>query len=110
MKFVSNRIATLINNIEKSSEHKPIIIVQSDHGPWLTETAANLYHTRLSILNAYLVPDSIRARLQRTTSPVNTFRLLFSSLFQLPYDTLPYHDYPMSEMEKHPIFRMYTKK
>jgi hypothetical protein len=109
MKFVSKKVAVFIDQVIKESKQPPIIIVQSDHGPWLTETGVNLYNARLSILNAFLVPDSIRQKLTPTATPVNTFRVLFSSLFKLPYDTLVYKPYSMSEMEKHPIFRTYRK-
>lgn len=76
-------IKELVNRILVDSEKKPIIIIQSDHGP--REIGKNIEEERrftLSILNAYYFPDGGDRYLYSTITPVNTFRLMLNYYFE----------------------------
>jgi hypothetical protein len=62
-----------------------VIIIQGDHGPG-AHLNTNSYpgsnmRERMTILNAYHVPATIRDRLYANVSPVNSFRLVLGDLF-----------------------------
>ncbi|MGE4537849.1 MAG: hypothetical protein AB7D37_12280 [Desulfovibrio sp.] len=90
--FVAKRVVALVKNILQKSEVKPIIIIQSDHGPgshWKRSSFADTdIFERKSIINAYYFPG-ITLDLSRDFSPVNTYRLLFNSYFEGSYKFLP---------------------
>jgi len=97
--FVDQKICRLVDRILKESDRPPVIIIQSDHGPAgetdykigiSYETAVHsvlsgewspqlnkYWKARLGILNAYYLPDDKgRARLYKSISPVNSFRII----------------------------------
>lgn len=90
--FISKRIAEVAENIINTSAIQPIIIIQGDHGPSHFSDA-----DRMGILNAYYFPES-QAEFYTTITPVNSFRLLFSTYFGENYPLLKdisyYSDYP----------------
>jgi hypothetical protein len=102
MMFLNGKMLQIVDDILKSSRTPPIIIIQGDHGPmakmprrssgnqkaWLPSAAE-----RMPILNAYLVPDAVRAKLYPAITPVNTFRILFSELFGADLPLLPDRSY-----------------
>ena len=72
VQFVNNRIPGIVENIIQSSERPVVIILQGDHG-FMNEN-------RLEILNAiYLGGDAVL--LDRSMSPVNSFRIIFNKYF-----------------------------
>jgi hypothetical protein len=79
--YINSQIIPIIDSILAQSEVKPIILLQGDHGFDLPN--------RMEILNAYLVPDVVRAQLYQGISPVNSFRLLFDAYFGAKYVLLP---------------------
>jgi hypothetical protein len=85
----------VIEGILARSDTPPIIILQSDHGSGLTQFQDDIERDqpdpseRLAILNAYLVPEAMRARLYPGITPVNTFRLLLSAHFGDDVPLLP---------------------
>jgi hypothetical protein len=90
--FVSKKTEILIDIILANSRVPPIIIIQGDHGPdchadWENPTKA-FYKERMSILNAYYLPDSGAKRLYSSITPVNTFRLIFNQYFNTKYKLL----------------------
>jgi hypothetical protein len=90
--YLNSRLIEVIDAILAASPHPPIIIVQGDHGTSSTksdEGAGPLPRERLAILNAYFVPDQVRALLYPDITPVNSFRLILSTLFDADYPALP---------------------
>jgi hypothetical protein len=98
--YINKRMQKIIDSL-LSTERNPMIILQADHG-----TASSLYgggsstwenpdkkslKERLSILNAYRFPDGsdMPQELTDSISPVNTFRVVFNSLFGTQHDLLP---------------------
>lgn len=80
--FISNQILSVIEEIIKNSEVPPIIILQGDHGSVIESP-----QRRMSILNAYLLPDGGDVLLYEGITPVNTYRLIFNYYFgsDLPF-------------------------
>jgi len=92
IQFISDRISQVLKGIIENSSIPPIIIIQGDHGPSHYDKA-----TRMSILNAYYFPG-VQPELYSQITPVNSFRLLFSTYFgedlTLLEDVSYYSEYP----------------
>jgi hypothetical protein len=90
--FISSRMAEIVPRIIANATTPPIIIIQGDHGP----TVASSPRSRMSNLNAYLLPGS-DASIYRTITPVNTFRIIFNEYFgqnlEVLNDVSLYSDY-----------------
>jgi hypothetical protein len=71
----------IIEEILSSSQISPLIILQSDHGPELSDD-------RMKIMNAYYLPENGSQFLYKTISPVNSFRVLFNTGFGGNYPLL----------------------
>ncbi len=93
LQYVNRRVLEAIDSILAKSKRRPIIILQGDHGSRMSLDWDRLDKTDVrepfSILNAYLVPDSVRAKLYPKISPVNSFRILLSEKFGAALPTLP---------------------
>jgi hypothetical protein len=100
-------VESLINSLITASDTPPIIILQSDEGPYpdfadgfkWTETSGNNLDLRVKsgILNAYYFPGVDQSVLYPTITPVNSFRLVFNLYFGTNLDLLPdkyYYWYP----------------
>lgn len=96
-KFINRNIQNFITEILASGKTKPILIVQSDHGPWMKNNSlTNIYNARSLILNAYLIPYSWSNKLYNTITPVNSFPIIFNNLFN---DSIPLiKDIPMDSV------------
>ena len=83
LRFVNDRVVQLIDRILAASDEPPVIVIQGDHGPqaFPYATPAERYWERHAILNAMLVPESVRDDLYPGISSVNTFRVLLGGLF-----------------------------
>lgn len=81
VKFINSAIEPVIRKIIQESERPPIIVIQGDHG------TAFLQDRRYFILNAYYLPGKEDVEIPSTTTPVNTFRLIFNLYFgtDFPY-------------------------
>ncbi len=75
IQFVNNRIIEVIEEIQEFPGN-PIIIIQADHG-----ISGSTHGHRMSILNAYHLPDGGERLLYDSISPVNTFRLILRNYF-----------------------------
>jgi hypothetical protein len=74
--YLNSRIETLVRKLIDNSSTPPIIIIQGDHGGVFASRG-----DRLTILNAYYLPQEGMEKLYSNISPVNTFRLIFNALF-----------------------------
>jgi hypothetical protein len=77
--FINQQIIPILENILAQSQNPPIIIIQGDHGAVLEDP-----QRRMSILNAYYLPEGGDQQLYEGISPVNSFRTIFSYYFNLP--------------------------
>ncbi len=81
VQYINQRMLTIVDSLIQNSGQTPVIILQGDHGISGNDPDA--------ILNAYLVPQVVLSHLYPTITPVNTFRVIFSSLFGGDYPALP---------------------
>jgi hypothetical protein len=97
--FLNKILLSAIKEILSNSELDPIIILQSDHGSSiLLETqGANptdaALRERFSNFNAYYAPELLKQKLYSSITPVNSFRLILSSLFEEQYPLLEDRSY-----------------
>jgi len=76
--FINHQILPILENIIARSKVAPIIIVQGDHGAVLDDP-----QRRMTILNAYYLPEGGAQSLYEAISPVNSFRVIFNFYFGL---------------------------
>ena len=91
LEFTNNEITKVIEKILDENE-KPIIIIQSDHGSgfdidWKNPDESMILQ-RLSILNAYYVPEISENQFYENITPVNSFRIIFNDYFNGNYKIL----------------------
>lgn len=83
--FTNSQILKVLRGIFNRSSKPPIIILQSDHGAAFSANFEDPSDTevseRMSILNAYYVPQSIREKLYPEITPVNSFRIILDVFF-----------------------------
>ncbi len=91
-----------IDQIQKATAGKAIIIVQSDHGSGLRmKETVDWYNERMRILNAYYLPgENKKAALYKTITPVNTFRVVLNSYFDAKLPLLKDQSYCAPVWEK----------
>jgi len=82
LQFLNRKMLQAIDTIVSNSKTPPIIILQSDHGPWLQPRDKRMWN-----LTAIYFPDH-KDKLYSTISPVNIFRLVFNTYFGGKYDIL----------------------
>lgn len=80
--YINDQILQVVDSILAASRVPPIIILQGDHG------IGRHSRDKLSILNAYYLPDSSLPTLQTTISPVNTFRVILNEYYIGQYEIL----------------------
>lgn len=83
IKFLNPRILDFVDAIIDKSKTPPVIILQSDHG-WTWDSAIN----RLSILNAYYLPEGGDEIFYDSISPINTFRSIFNYYWGTDFEIL----------------------
>jgi hypothetical protein len=82
-RYISRRALAMLETLIAQSRRPLVILLQADHGPgW------NSHAGRMGILNAYRFPGADQA-IAPGISPVNSFRVLFNSLFGTSFSLLP---------------------
>ena len=110
LQYVSKKLMNFIDLLLSNSKRPPVIIVQSDHGPWIKDSnPESVYNARSRILNAYYVPDAIKKNLYPTITPVNSFRVIFSDLLKANFPVVPDHPYPFSKLKEDVTFKKYNQ-
>jgi hypothetical protein len=101
LKWANGQYEDLIKTILTNSKTDPIIIIQSDEGPYFQRLWANNYYFNMHtatpdelkekswVLNAYHLPNGFNSKLYPNISPVNSFRLIFDLYFQDKFPLLP---------------------
>ena len=87
-RFITRRVAAVVDEILTRSPSEPIIIVQGDHGPY--GFTPDLRRAKFPILNAYHLPGKQGKRvLYPRITPVNSFRLVLDHYFRAGLERLP---------------------
>jgi Sulfatase len=89
--YINQLTIDAIDQIIQNSMSQPIIILQADHGPAALmgdSLETSCVKERLSILNAYYVPEEKTGFLYPSITPVNTFRMIFNNYFGTRLDIL----------------------
>jgi len=98
IRVIDSLLIKTVNGILAHHKDKPpVIIIQGDHGPgsrlhW-NSLAKTYVKERLSILNAYYLPNLDSLPLYADISPINTFRIVLNSYFGTDYELLPDNAY-----------------
>lgn len=114
LQCANTKIMKMVDGILKNSKKPPVIIFQSDEGPFKTDEMnldgqgtdwtkvseeAVLRH--MKILNAYYLPDFDQGKLYQSITPVNSFRLIFNHYFGQNLTALPDKNYFIPDID-HP--------
>jgi hypothetical protein len=92
--YLNQIVAGAIDEILANSQHPPLVILQSDHGPdsggiFATADPSDAQlHERFGNLNAYCFPERTPAELYDDITPVNTFRIVLNRYCGTNYDLL----------------------
>ena len=110
----NQKVESLVKTLLETSAQKPIIILQSDEGPFSEEfkgkVGGGIDWNKLSldslqahskILNAYLLPKEGKKLLYPSITPVNSFRLIFNKYFGADFEPLPDRSYIFPDID-HP--------
>ncbi len=95
--YVNKLVTALIDTIMSRPGRKPVIILQADHGPgslldW--ESLEDTYtRERLSIFNAYYLPDGDSTIIYDSITPVNSFRVILNHYFGTDFELLEDRSY-----------------
>jgi hypothetical protein len=96
VQYAGKLIRELVPALLNGEGPKPIIILQSDEGPFPVRPNASWreaedHHIQIktSIQNAYYFPDQDYGDLYDDITPVNSFRILFNKLFGTELELLP---------------------
>jgi len=93
--YTNGSLLKLIDRIVAESEHPPVIIVQSDHGPNLVGglSGEEAKAVRFANFAAYLLPGATRDAIPSDTAPVNQFRYVFNHYFDAHLPILPQRNF-----------------
>ena len=114
--FTNKKITTLVDTIISNSSTPPIIILQSDEGPYIHkdfkakkgpqiknwgDLTSDAIKVHLYIFNAYYLPDCDKSSLYSSITPVNTFRLIFNKYLGTDFKLLKDKSYIFEDSD-HP--------
>jgi hypothetical protein len=83
VRFISERSLAMLERLIAGSERPAVILLQADHGPGWNSAAG-----RMGILSAYRFAGA-EAAVAPDITPVNSFRVLFNTLFGTSFALLP---------------------
>ena len=96
VEYANKEIIKIVENILTENKES-IIILQSDTGSGFDINWNNpdelMILQRLSILNAYHIPDIERNQIKENITPVNSFRIIFNNYFNGEYEILEDRNY-----------------
>ncbi|MBI2721829.1 MAG: sulfatase-like hydrolase/transferase [Bacteroidetes bacterium] len=97
LKYVNKKVEPFISQIIKN-DPSGIIILQSDHGPWIqSKNEKEVFEARSMILNAVRYPGINNSTFKKSASSVNTFRFFIKqyidSTFKLLKDSAAGKEY-----------------
>lgn len=113
LQFANNILLTIIDTILQSSIKPPVIILQSDEGPYPEAFRNNLKNfnwrkatipemrEKIRILNAYYLPGQTTNVLYQNISPVNSFRLLLNLYLGEHLPLLPDKSYAQTYQKRY---------
>tara|TARA_B100001287_G_C22665794_1_gene522739 strand:- start:96 stop:2165 length:2070 start_codon:yes stop_codon:yes gene_type:complete len=93
LKFINSKTKELVNSILEKNNGS-IVVLQSDHGTsfnskiWKTPLKKDFVQERSKILNAILLNNYSKDSLYPEISSVNTFRVIFNSVFEEEFKIL----------------------
>ena len=106
--YLNGRIEIFVSELLKSSEVLPIIIIQSDEGPFTTYSTKGLdknvtesLKQKFQILNAFFLPGIEPDQLYSHITPVNTFRIVLNQYFDTDLEILEDRHYYTSYSDPH---------
>ncbi len=94
--YASRIMEELVTALQAEGRNPPIIIIQSDEGPfpkgsWDTpwhKSSPKIQMIKTSIINAYYFPNGDYSQLREDITPVNSFRALFNTYFGTSFPLL----------------------
>jgi hypothetical protein len=87
--YISEQIQIVVESLLQKSATPPIIIIQSDHGIRPAHPGIEIGKTEWQkILNIYYLPEGGNNLLNKSISPVNSFRIIFNYYFGAEIDLL----------------------
>ncbi len=97
-------IMAMIDDILETSKTPPVIVLQSDEGPFPLKTplppkqawgsaTTPMLKEKFPILNAFLMPGAKKDQLYQSITPVNSFRVIFNAYFDTKLPLLPDRNY-----------------
>ena len=98
LQFINKKVLEFVNNILENENDNTIIVIQSDHGTryivddYIDPTDEGI-RERLSILNAYYLPERDYDIFGEKNTPVNTFRIVFNSYLDGNFEILENKNY-----------------
>jgi hypothetical protein len=115
------KIEKLMNAIIKMSKTPPVIILQSDEGPFPMkepvddkqswgQASDTALREKFPILNAYYFPNASTSALYDSITPVNSFRVLFNTYFGTDYPLLSDKNYVFTDEENYYKFTDVTER
>ncbi|HUD18954.1 MAG TPA: hypothetical protein VMR81_00725 [Patescibacteria group bacterium] len=112
LQFANKILLATIDTILKSSKKPPIIILQSDEGPypkafrdnlngfsWKKATIAEM-REKIRILNSFYLPGQTSTPLYDNISPVNSFRMIFNLYLGEHLPLLPDKSYAQTYLQR----------
>ena len=93
IKFTNTEIQKIVNKLLYKTSEPPIIIIQSDHGSdfgldW-KNVSEDMIRQRMSNFQALYLPNENVDLTTKSSTPVNTFRIIFNLYFDGNYEILP---------------------